>query len=351
MPSRKHPESSPKNLGPSYGPEILHAKGTYTLAIFVPVEKRADVGALGTRIFPKGYYAYTGTAFGKNAQSLSGRIIRHMRRDKKRKRWHIDHLLAAENVEITSVIAACTRKKMECEINQCLREKLQANIPVRGFGASDCRNKCESHLLYLGLDRNVTETIAELYSEKTQGAIYLHDLRRSPQSSSDYVNIRVVNVSSWRSSLPISVRTATEDDLEAIYKIELECFADDAFTKRQLEYLLTSASSVTLIAVLDEEPVGFITGSVDRSRDPTVCHVYTLDVKRNYRRRGIASILLDLLEQAMAGKGAKACYLEARTDNIAAQNLYVKHGYRPFTILRDYYGFGAEGLRLKKDLH
>ena len=150
--------------------------------------------------------------------------------------------------------------------------------------------------------------------------------------------------------MPISVRTATEDDLDVIYKIELECFAENAFTKRQLEYLLRSKSSVTLIAVLKEEPVGFITGSVDHSRDPAVCHVYTLDVKRNYRRMGVGSALLDLLEHAMAEKGASACYLEARTDNIAAQNLYVKHGYRPFRTLRDYYGFGADGLRFKKDL-
>ncbi len=150
--------------------------------------------------------------------------------------------------------------------------------------------------------------------------------------------------------MPISVRKATEEDLEVIYKIELECFADNAFTKRQLEYLLRSANSVTLVAVLDGEPVGFITGSVDRSRDPAVCHVYTLDVKRSYRRMGVGSTLLDLLEHAMAEKGAGICYLEARTDNIAAQNLYVKHGYRPFRILRDYYGFGADGLRFRKDL-
>lgn len=150
--------------------------------------------------------------------------------------------------------------------------------------------------------------------------------------------------------MPISVRKATEDDLEVIYKIELECFGDNAFTKRQLEYLLRSPSSVTLVAILDGEPVGFITGSVDRSKDPTVCHVYTLDVKRNHRRRGVGSTLLDLLEHAMGEKGAGTCYLEARTDNIAAQNLYVKHGYRPIRILRDYYGFGADGLRFRKNV-
>jgi len=149
--------------------------------------------------------------------------------------------------------------------------------------------------------------------------------------------------------LPISVRTATADDLEVTYKIEAECFADDAFTRQQLEYLLRAEDSVTLIAFLSEEPVGFIAGSVDRSKK-TIGHVYTLDVKQNYRRRGVASRLLDSLERALAERGVQSCYLEARVDNVAAQNLYSKHGYRPLGTLKDYYGFGADGLRFRKRL-
>ncbi len=180
MLSNEHSKSSPSEPEACHELESLNAKGTYTLAILVSAEKRINVGALGTRDFSKGYYAYTGTAFGKNAQSLAGRILRHLRKDDKKKRWHIDHLLVAKNVEIASVIAACTEKKMECEINQHLKDRLHATIPVRGFGSSDCRKKCGSHLLYLGLDENVAERIAELYSEKTKEAIHLYDLRRTP---------------------------------------------------------------------------------------------------------------------------------------------------------------------------
>jgi len=179
MLSKKHPKSSLKEPTSCRELESLNGVGTYTLAILVPAETRIDVGALGTRSFHRGYYAYTGTAFGKNAQSLAGRILRHLRRDNK-KRWHIDYLLAANNVEITSVIAACTKEKMECEINQHLGDRLQATIPARGFGSSDCRKRCGSHLLYLGLDENVAERIADLYSEKTEGAIHLYEFRRTP---------------------------------------------------------------------------------------------------------------------------------------------------------------------------
>ena len=176
---KKQPKSSPKEPNAYHELESLNAKGTYTLVILVALETRIDVGALGTRDFSEGYYAYTGTAFGKNAQSLAGRILRHLRRDDKKKRWHIDYLLAADNVKVISVVAAYTKEKMECKINQRLRDSLQATIPVRGFGSSDCRKKCGSHLLYLGLDENVAERISGLYSEKSEGAIHLYDLRRT----------------------------------------------------------------------------------------------------------------------------------------------------------------------------
>ena len=177
---KKHPKSSLKEPNACHELESLKGEGTYTLAILVALEMRIDVGALGTRDFPKGYYAYTGTAFGKNAQSLAGRILRHLRTDDKKKRWHIDYLLTADNVKVVSVVASCTGKKMECEINQYLGDRLQAAIPVRGFGSSDCRKECGSHLLYLGLDENVAERISDLYSEKIKGAIHVYDLRGTP---------------------------------------------------------------------------------------------------------------------------------------------------------------------------
>lgn len=179
MVGKKQPKSSLKEPNAYHELESSNAKGTYTLLILVPAESRIEIGALGTTDFSKGYYAYTGTAFGKNAQSLAGRILRHLRRDGKRKRWHIDYLLAADNVKVISVVTAYTKEKMECEINQHLGDRLQATIPARGFGSSDCRKKCRSHLLYLGLDENVAQRIADLYSEKTEGAVHLYDLHRT----------------------------------------------------------------------------------------------------------------------------------------------------------------------------
>jgi len=146
------------------------------------------------------------------------------------------------------------------------------------------------------------------------------------------------------------IREAELTDLDEIYKIEIECFVEEAFTYSQLEYCLRSPDFVTLIASVDGETAGFIIGSLEGSREKTVGHVYTLDVKRKFRRMGIGSALLEALEKKFISKGAEKCRLEVRLDNTAANRLYRKHGYSPKKIFRNYYGHGLDAVRLEKNL-
>jgi len=121
--------------------------GTYTLLLLVSEEITLTIGKLGKQNFPMGYYAYTGSALGKGATSLKHRIARHLRKEK-RMFWHIDYLLANENVSVEAILAAETNKKMECTINNHIKGIKGAEVPVNGFGASDCRKNCRSHLLF-----------------------------------------------------------------------------------------------------------------------------------------------------------------------------------------------------------
>lgn len=144
--------------------ETLPAKGIYTLTIFLSKEIHLNVGKLGVQKFPKGYYAYTGSALGTGASSLKNRVSRHLKKRGKRKHWHIDFLLAHENVAVTAVVAAQTNKKVECEMNRYIMQATEAKIPIVGFGASDCKENCKSHLLYFD-EENIKTRIAALYAE------------------------------------------------------------------------------------------------------------------------------------------------------------------------------------------
>jgi len=150
--------------------------------------------------------------------------------------------------------------------------------------------------------------------------------------------------------LSVIIRKATVMDLEDIHQIELKCFAREAFSRSHLEYFLRLPNFVNLIAISDGKPAGFIIGSVEHSVGENVGHIYSIDVKHECRRKGIGSSLLSAMESILAEKGVEKCYLEVRFDNVAAINLYLKHGYKTLETIKDYYGFGVNGIRLEKDL-
>ena len=121
---------------PSHQPLRARLK-TYQLHIKVTRPLSLTVGRLGHFSLPAGNYVYTGSA----RQHLEARIARHLRQEKNL-RWHIDWLLTAPGVRVVAV----TRSKLaECVLNQ----RTGGTTLVPGFGASDCRKRCNSHLRYL----------------------------------------------------------------------------------------------------------------------------------------------------------------------------------------------------------
>lgn len=111
---------------------------SYRLHVDVARPLRLRIGRLGTFDFPAGRYVYTGSA----RAAMEARIARHMS-SAKTLRWHVDYLLVAEGVRVTRVERSPVP---ECALNR----STPGSIVAPGFGASDCRAGCSSHLLYLG---------------------------------------------------------------------------------------------------------------------------------------------------------------------------------------------------------
>ncbi len=116
----------------------ISAAITYQLTIQLSSAARIEIGKLGIFDFPAGRYIYTGSA----KRNLEARIARHLRQDKIL-RWHIDYLLAAPEVVMVGVERF---SQAECELNQ----QTSGQVLIAGFGASDCRNGCGSHLKLIG---------------------------------------------------------------------------------------------------------------------------------------------------------------------------------------------------------
>jgi len=111
---------------------------SYQLHINLKDNAEIEIGKLGIFTFPMGNYIYTGSA----KKNIDARIERHKSKDKKI-HWHIDFLLNNENAKITEV--------QQFDIEECvLNQKATGEIIVTGFGSSDYKNGCKSHLKYLG---------------------------------------------------------------------------------------------------------------------------------------------------------------------------------------------------------
>ncbi|MCG5536814.1 GIY-YIG nuclease family protein [Ectothiorhodospira mobilis] len=114
---------------------------TYQLYIHLRRPCRIQAGRLPAARLPAGWYVYTGSA----RRNLAARVERHLRRDKTL-RWHVDWLLTRREARVVHVVLS---EAPECQANA----RVGGEVPVPGFGASDCRAACGSHLRYLGPER------------------------------------------------------------------------------------------------------------------------------------------------------------------------------------------------------
>jgi len=112
-------------------------RGAYLLVVHLNEGRTIEVGTLGSRAFPKGFYVYVGSAM----QNLAARVERHLRA-RKSLRWHVDYLCAEADRILPLPIRSSVR--LECEMARTLAKVLRPATP--GFGSSDCR--CKTHLFY-----------------------------------------------------------------------------------------------------------------------------------------------------------------------------------------------------------
>ena len=149
--------------------------------------------------------------------------------------------------------------------------------------------------------------------------------------------------------MEIKIETASIRLLDKFCEIENQCFSQEAFTKRQLAYLLTDYNTIGLVAKVNSDVAGFIISQVEIEKDTLYGHIVTVNVAPNYRRKGIATQMIKDTEKILRDKGIGESHLEVREDNSAALKLYQNSGYIKIGRLEKYYG-NKHGLFLKKTL-
>ena len=149
--------------------------------------------------------------------------------------------------------------------------------------------------------------------------------------------------------MDIKIETATIRLLDELYMLEEVCFDQEAFSKRQIAYLLTDYNSIALMAKVDGSIAGFVIAQVEVEENTEFGHIITLNIAPKHRHQRIATNLLKEIESILKRKGIIECRLEVREDNHAAIKLYKTLGYQTVGKLENYYG-SKHGLYLKKTL-
>lgn len=145
---------------------------------------------------------------------------------------------------------------------------------------------------------------------------------------------------------------ATFLDLLAIEQLEKDCFPTEAFNRRLIKNLLINTKSVIIKATEPSgEIVGTIIGTTKRGNSISVGRIFSLCVLDEYRKKGIATRLVQLLEEEFSLRGIKKIRLEVSTHNNIARMFYERHGYQMTNnILPNYYNDGTDGVVISKNL-
>ena len=138
--------------------------------------------------------------------------------------------------------------------------------------------------------------------------------------------------------MEIKIETGSIRLLDKLAEIEAECFDQEAFTKRQIAYLLSDYNTIALIAKANSNIAGFIIAQVEIDSGQPYGHIVTINVAPSFRRNGIGSKMLNEVEEILRQKGITECRLEVREDNSAALKLYQKNRYLKIGRLEKYYG-------------
>jgi ribosomal-protein-alanine N-acetyltransferase len=150
---------------------------------------------------------------------------------------------------------------------------------------------------------------------------------------------------SSRSKNAVVILPAGWKDLMQVHSLEKECFGQDAWPWFDVLAALTFPETVRFKALVDEQVVGFIVG--DRRSSRRTGWIATVGVHPDFRRRGIAKMLMSEAEESM---GLPRVRLTLRASNHPALDLYQQLGYSIVDRWEKYYSDGEDGLVMEKHL-
>ncbi|MCR4616395.1 MAG: ribosomal protein S18-alanine N-acetyltransferase [Clostridiales bacterium] len=128
-----------------------------------------------------------------------------------------------------------------------------------------------------------------------------------------------------------------KEHIDDIARLENECFSTP-WSKQALTDELENPNANFLTAFDGEKLVGYL-GLYDISGE---CYITNIAVFPEFRRMGVADMLLSRGESEAVKRGCIFISLEVRQSNSPAIDLYKKHGYEIAGVRKNFYSRPAE---------
>ncbi|MBB4929409.1 ribosomal-protein-alanine N-acetyltransferase [Lipingzhangella halophila] len=146
----------------------------------------------------------------------------------------------------------------------------------------------------------------------------------------------------------VTVRPMTEGDVGAVMELERALFSEDAWSESMLRGEMAGDSRHYVVAEAQEAADGpRIRGYAGLRAVPPEGDVQTIAVAETQWGYGIGTALLRHLLSTAHDRGVTDVFLEVRSDNPRARDLYRRFGFTEIGVRRQYYR-GADAVVMRR---
>ena len=120
---------------------------------------------------------------------------------------------------------------------------------------------------------------------------------------------------------------------ETISKLERQCFPESYWSEKAVEETLERSDVLYGMEYSkDKSPAGYFIGAASNGE----AELYRIAVLPEYRRKGLGKHLLEAFLDSCP-KSTNKIFLEVRSKNTAALELYKSHGFKVIHVRKGYY--------------
>lgn len=151
---------------------------------------------------------------------------------------------------------------------------------------------------------------------------------------------------------PALIRECRGSDRGFISRLSRRVFSIYGPYEETITEWFDSGLAVTLVAELRKQPAGFVMLGRLLSEESGMdrCELLAVAVEPERQKMGIARLLIEKIEKRAVRLHVKRLFLHTAIQNIPAQHLFTKAGYRPYQTKSRFYPEGQDALAMVKDL-